>query len=609
MITIFTFTIFTSTNASANSKMTFPDVPTSLDGYDEIYYLVEKGIIHGFPEGVFKPKNSVTRGQAAIMVVLAGGYEPLIVSKSSFSDIDLKKNSSLSGYVERAVSLGFFDDLKNRQFQPNVPLTRGEMSKVLATALKLNVDQYSSLTSPFKDISKDNPYHKYINALYYNGLTVGSYGKYNPKEQLSREHFSLFVARAINDTFRLPVDVAGIQFPDDNEYIGKVVATDNYLNVRSSPSTASKVVGQVQQGFLFDAYAIEGNWIKVTYNSQYAYVSAQYLTFVDQDGKSLNSKLYTVLAASEIPVYVKSDDTSNTIGTIAHGASIDVYGVSGDWYLTKVNNLPGYVKVSQTVEKQVEQNTNLIGRTTTNSVRVRTAPNTTSSQVLGELNRGDEVTVLSIEGFWAKVLYKGQNAYVHKTYLKLLNQSGSPLAGRIIVLDPGHGGKDPGAVSGSYQEKRIVFTVSSILKQKLENAGATVYMTRTGDTYPTLEERVLFAHDHYAEIFISLHVNSATNTSAKGTETYYSVSSNANEKEDYALASNINSKIVENAQTVNRNVKRKDWYVVANSVFPSVLVELAFISNSSDRSKLVSSQYQEIFAESIYQGIVNYYNN
>ncbi|KGR80125.1 hypothetical protein CD29_01835 [Ureibacillus manganicus DSM 26584] len=608
IIAMFTLTILSNTEASANSKVTFPDVPNSLDGYDEIYYLVEKGVIHGFPEGVFKPKNLVTRGQAAIMVILAGGYEPLVVSTSSFDDIDIKRKPDLSGYVERAVSLGFFDSITNRKFNPDQPLTRGEMSKVLATALKLNIDQYASFESPFSDINTDNKYHKYINALYYNGLTVGAYGKYSPNDQLTREHFSMFVARAINEAFRLPVDVAGVHFPDESKYIGKVAATDNYLYVRSTPSTANKanIVGQVNKGHVFDAYSIEGDWIKVTYNNRYAYVSAQYLKFVDQNGNPLGSKLYSVVAADNVSVYVKNDENSNILGAFVNGAIIDVYGVTGDWYLTKVNNQPGYIKISQTSSQQVTEPTDLIGRATANSVRVRTAP-TTSGEIIGELNRGDEVSVLSINGFWAKVLYNDKEGYVHKTYLKLLNQSGSPLNGRIIVLDPGHGGSDPGAVRLPYMEKTIVFSITNILKQKLEKDGAIVHLTRTSDTYQSLENRVKFAQDHYAEIFVSIHTNSAEDPAALGTETFYSVTANDNEKEDNALASSINSQIVKNANTVNRGVKRKDFYVIRHSVFPSVLVELAFLSNQNDRAKLTSPEYQEIFADSIYKGIVEYY--
>ena len=75
--------------------------------------------------------------------------------------------------------------------------------------------------------------------------------------------------------------------------------------------------------------------------------------------------------------------------------------------------------------------------------------------------------------------------------------------------------------------------VSTLVKQKLEASGAKVYMTRTGDTYPTLQDRVDFTKDKYGEIYVSVHVNAATSTSAKGTETYYSVSTGEQYHSEY----------------------------------------------------------------------------
>lgn len=547
IIAVFSIVLLFDSNVSANTGKQFADLPPSLEGAAEINYLVKLGVINGYPGNVFKPEISVTKGQAAKMVVIAGGYKSLSVSKPSFSD--LKSRPELSGYIERAVSLGFFNKITNGKFMPDAPLTRGEMSKVLATALKLDVNKYASIASPFSDISKNSPYHKYINALYYNGITVGSNGKFNPSDVLTRKHFSMFVARSKNDSFRLDVKVADVNVPNQKEIIGKVASTTDFLNVRSSKSTTDKsnIVGQVNNGHVFDAYAIEDNWIKVSYNNQYGYVSAQYTKFVDPNDSQ---------------------------------------------------QIPGKEQIT----------TKLIGRATVNNLKIRSSASPASTSI-GVLNRGDEVSVISVDGFWAKIQYEGNEAFVHKTYLKLINKAGSSVAGRIIVLDPGHGGKDPGAMNGSYNEKRIALSVANVVKRKLENDGAIVYMTREGDSFPTLQQRVDFAHNHFAEVFVSIHVNSASNTSANGTETYYSISANDNEKEDFSLASNINSQIINNADMYNRGVKREDWYVVRYSRFPSVLVELGFISNSNDLSKLVSSEYTEIFGDSIYKGIVNYYKN
>lgn len=469
--------IFAIFSSEAYASQRFADVPSTHEAFHQINYLEDRGIIEGYSENgtrVFKLYQHVTRGQAAKMVVLGAGYKPLKVTQSSFIDIDPKTEPELSGYVEKAMSLGLFNEVPDKRFKPHTPLTRGEMSKVVATAFKLDLEEYASYPSPFCDITSDHPYFKYINALYYNGISQGSKGKFNPDSYLTRMQFSLFVARAMDKQFRLTV---------------KPVNAQNPCQHQTAP-----------------------------------------------------------------------------------------------------------------------EKTDTIGRATVNNLNVRSEANH-RSEIIGKLNRGDEIYVISIDGWWAKVNYQGSIGYVHKTYLKLLSQSGSKVKNRIIVLDPGHGGKDPGAVKGKYAEKRIALAVANVVKRKLENDGAIVYMTREGDTYPTLQDRVDFAHKHYAEMFVSIHVNSASSSSAKGTETYYSISANDNELEDRALATNINNEIVKQANMQNRGVKRADYYVIRHSVFPSVLVELGFITNNEDLSKLVNSNYQQVFGNAIYQGIVHYYSN
>ncbi|KFZ43736.1 cell wall hydrolase [Anoxybacillus flavithermus] len=250
--------------------------------------------------------------------------------------------------------------------------------------------------------------------------------------------------------------------------------------------------------------------------------------------------------------------------------------------------------------------TNIQGTVTISTLNVRQTPSTTGTLV-GTLQKGQVVDVYDISGYWAKIAYNGQFAYVHKTYLKLRNIAGSPVKGRIIVVDAGHGGKDPGAISGGANEKTIVLEVAKLLKDKLEKAGATVIMTRETDVYPTLQDRVDIAKNNYAEMFVSIHTNSATNTSAKGAEVYYDSSTNPNAEESKKLAQYIQEEIVRMANMVDRGVKNSGLYVLRNNSVTSVLVELGFISNAEDRAKLTSSEYQNIYAEAIYQGIVKYY--
>ncbi|MBW7651781.1 N-acetylmuramoyl-L-alanine amidase [Anoxybacillus sp. ST4] len=252
--------------------------------------------------------------------------------------------------------------------------------------------------------------------------------------------------------------------------------------------------------------------------------------------------------------------------------------------------------------------TNVQGIVTASLLNVRQSPSTTST-VVGKLSKGQVVDVYDINGYWAKIVYNGQFAYVHKTYVKLRNVAGSPVKGRIIVVDAGHGGRDPGAVAGGVSEKTIVLEVAKLLKEKLEKAGATVVMTRETDVYPTLQERVDMAKNNYAEMFVSIHTNAATNTNAKGAEVYYDSSTNPNGEESRKLAQYIQEEIVRMANMVDRGVKNSGLYVLRNNTVTSVLVELGFISNAEDRAKLTSAEYQNIYAEAIYQGIVKYYTS
>ncbi|MEG0473300.1 MAG: S-layer homology domain-containing protein, partial [Solibacillus sp.] len=147
LVVILLFSLFSVQNVQAS--ITFTDLSSSHPAYGEIQYLIELGVLEGSIENgkrVFKPSDSVTRGQAAKMVVVATGEKPLVVTKSSFSDIDLTKSAALSGYVERAVELGYFSEYSPGKFAPKTPLTRNEMSKILATAFQLNIEQTAKLS-------------------------------------------------------------------------------------------------------------------------------------------------------------------------------------------------------------------------------------------------------------------------------------------------------------------------------------------------------------------------------------------------------------------------------------------------------------------------------
>ncbi|WP_342544610.1 N-acetylmuramoyl-L-alanine amidase [Lysinibacillus sp. FSL W7-1291] len=615
------FTIHSaSVSAATNSNITFEDVTKTHPAYEEINYLVSLGVIQGYfvnGKRVFGPNNNVTRGQAAKMVVVASGNKPLVVNKSSFSDVTV--GTEMSGYIERAVQLGFFDKNIKGEFLPNKPLTRGEMSYVLTKAFNLDTSEYEGIDSPFTDVAITHEYVKYINTIYYNGITNGTGDKYLPNSTVTRSQFSLFVARAKSEKYRLELPVKGVQVPDTSQVIGLVKVTTEGLNIRKSKdsSSSTNIVGKVNTGGKLSVYAVEGNWLKVTYKGAFAYVFKQYTEFLDADGNELGAVEKEVTTNGAVNLYVKPTSSAKVISSVKANEKLPVYKTIGGYYLTQVNGLPGYIVANSTTDATGEVKPNpdptpppasgdVLGKVTVANLNVRSQGNSTSP-VLFKLNKGEYVQVNSINGYWAEITYNGQTGYVHKSYLKLLNQTAKPLQNRIIILDPGHGGKDPGTVKGSVSEKSITLKVSTQVKQLLENAGAKVYMTRTGDTYPSLQDRVDFTQANYGEIFVSIHVNSAANASAQGTETYYAISTGDMYQEDIDLATFVNNQIVNNLNMKNRGVKQEQYYVIRNMVIPSILVELGFLTNTEDHNKMTNDQYVKLFAESIYNGILQYY--
>ncbi|MFJ8514684.1 N-acetylmuramoyl-L-alanine amidase [Lysinibacillus xylanilyticus] len=614
------FTIHSASAADTTTNITFTDVSKNHEAYEEINYLVNLGVIQGYfvnGKRVFAPNDSVTREQVAKMVVVASGNKPLVVNKSSFSDVTA--GTEMSGYIERAIQLGLFSTNTQGKFLPKKPITRDEMSYVLTKAFNLDTSEYENTDSPFSDVGITNPYVKYVNTIYYNGITNGTGDKYLPNNTVTRAHFSLFVARAKNEKYRLELPVKGTSVPDTKEVIGLVQVTTDGLNIRKTKDSSSEanIVGKVNKGGKLSVYQVEDKWLKVTYKGAYAYVYKDYAQFLDADGNELGTVQKEVTTKGAINLYVKATSSSKVISTIKANEKLPVYNTVGGYYLTQVNGLPGYIVANSTTETTEQPDPDptptpptasgdVLGRATVGDLNVRSEANTTSS-VLFKLNKGDSVKVNEIKGYWANIEYNGKTGYVHKSYLKLLNQNGKPLQNRIIILDPGHGGKDPGTVMGSNSEKNITLKVSTLVKQKLENAGAKVYMTRTGDTYPTLQGRVDFTNANYGEIFVSVHVNSAANTSAQGTETYYAISTGDMHQEDIDLGTFVNNQIVNNLNMKNRGVKETPYYVIKNMIIPSVLVELGFLTNDEDRNKMTNDQYVNLFADSIYNGILQYY--
>lgn len=177
----------------------------------------------------------------------------------------------------------------------------------------------------------------------------------------------------------------------------------------------------------------------------------------------------------------------------------------------------------------------------------------------------------------------------------------SSLAGAVIVIDPGHGGSDPGAVGGKGTfEKNINLAVALKVAALLKGAGAKVVMTRDSDVYPTLGERVDIANQLNADIFVSVHCNSLKRVDPGGTEVFVAPRSAIT---SMALAQAVQKSLVKQIGLFDRGVKSNEFYVLNHTNMPSVLVELAFISKEEEEILLNDPAFQDKAALGIYEGI------
>lgn len=172
-----------------------------------------------------------------------------------------------------------------------------------------------------------------------------------------------------------------------------------------------------------------------------------------------------------------------------------------------------------------------------------------------------------------------------------------------VVLDPGHGGKDPGAVGpGGTKEKDVALAVAKLLAKELSYF-ARPTLTRDGDEHRELWKRSSLANTFGADLFISIHCNSADNRDACGTETLVYRFGGEAEK----MARKVQARLLAALKTKDRGIKeRKDLHVLRKTKMPAILVELAFISNVDEEKKLASPDWQKAAARAIARGVADY---
>ncbi len=181
----------------------------------------------------------------------------------------------------------------------------------------------------------------------------------------------------------------------------------------------------------------------------------------------------------------------------------------------------------------------------------------------------------------------------------------------LIVIDPGHGGKDLGTHSKKtpkYQEKSLNLTTAMMVHQYLQKWGYQTIMTRKDDVFLSLEDRWSMANRLRSKLFVSVHYNSAPSVSAEGIEVFYYKSDEDQDrtKQSKKLAQSILNRVIKNTDAKSRGVKHGDLAVIRETNMPAVLIEGGFLTNADERAKLKDKEYVKKIALGIAKGIDDY---
>ena len=171
---------------------------------------------------------------------------------------------------------------------------------------------------------------------------------------------------------------------------------------------------------------------------------------------------------------------------------------------------------------------------------------------------------------------------------------------QTVVLDAGHGGSDTGAIGANIYEKDITLDITKRVEKILKEKGYDVKMTRTDDSYVSLQDRVTFSESYSPDIFVSVHVNSSVKPEITGIETHYY------HQESMSLAQTVHASLASTIHSNDRGLFKSKFYVINHTTSPAILIEIGFISNEEERNQMLSETRKQQTAQSIADGIQKY---
>ncbi|WP_018658711.1 N-acetylmuramoyl-L-alanine amidase [Allofustis seminis] len=412
-----------------------------------------------------------------------------------------------------------------------------------------------------------------------------------------------------------------------------VVVMANVLNVRLGPGLSYDILTQVNQDDRLQILSEENQWYQVRIgNDQLGWVASW---LVEKEEITPDSIQYgRVINAPEVNLRQYASAESEIIGTIPENAELEIVYQDGDWYqvlymgkVAWINSdyleiIAAPTQLEASLERIIDYESYV--SIDAEAAEIYMEP-TSNSSVIYHATYGEEFNYLYSEGDWFYVeVAPDQYGYIgnwlasahtndfseevevsqeenRKNYHARVN---THLSEATIVIDAGHGGTDPGAISTDEQvyEKELALNTSFKLQARLQDAGANVIMTRTEDRDVGLGERAQISNQNHADLFISLHFDSLeVPNMMSGTTTYYYNDA------DLDIAETISHYLATQGELPNNGTRFGNFQVLRENTQPAILIELGYMNHFVDLKHIRTDHYQATVAEAIYQALRDYY--
>lgn len=428
---------------------------------------------------------------------------------------------------------------------------------------------------------------------------------------------------------------------------GKVTAT--ILNVRSEASLQSKIVSKLIKDDEVTIIGERENWLQISTNQGSAWVSSEFIEIMesvvnpepesplDDDEEELedhpdenndtpgsSERISAVVTASILNVRDQGSLNGKIIDKAAQGDIVKIIQENSQWCEVELpNNTIGWVaswyleknQESQQPSTPIENNDSKSKvKILHNGSNIRSGPST-GTEVVMRANEGDTFIILAVDGDWFKIeLPNNKEGYIAGWIVETsggnipniekpgMNQY---LKNKTIIIDPGHGGRDSGTigVKGTL-EKDMTLRTAKLLFDKLKASEANVILTRTSDSYISLRNRVSLSHYRNADAFLSVHYDSVNDRSVRGITSYYYKTAM-----DAPLASALQKEIIKHTKLKDRGHRQGNYHVLRENKQPSVLLELGYLSNSTEELTILSGSFQENVSNGIYYGLAHYFKS